>query len=108
MFSAPTTTPSGGGHSSANVALRKELDLFANVRPVKNVPGVEGRFKNVNFTIVRENTEGLYSGLEHEVVPGVVESLKIMTEKASTRIAVLICASPPLSVIRPGQDFLSD
>ncbi len=71
-----------------NVRLRKVLDLYANLRPVRNLPGVPSRFGDVDLVIVRENTEGLYSGLEHEVVPGVVESLKVMTDKASTRIAV--------------------
>jgi isocitrate dehydrogenase (NAD+) len=83
----PTTTAIGGGAPSVNVALRKALDLYANLRPVKNLPGVNSRVDNVDMVIVRENTEDLYSGLEHEVVPGVVESLKIITEKASTRIA---------------------
>jgi isocitrate dehydrogenase (NAD+) len=83
----PTTTAIGGGAPSVNVALRKALDLYANLRPVKNLPGVKSRVDNVDVVIVRENTEDLYSGLEHEVVPGVVESLKIITEKASTRIA---------------------
>jgi isocitrate dehydrogenase (NAD+) len=83
----PVTTPIGHGFTSVNVALRKALDLYANLRPVWNLPGVEGRFKDVDLVIVRENTEDLYAGLEHEVVPGVVESLKIITEKASTRIA---------------------
>jgi isocitrate dehydrogenase (NAD+) len=84
----PIATPIGGGFESVNVRLRKILDLYANLRPVRNLPGVESRFGDVNLVIVRENTEGLYSGLEHEVVPGVVESLKIMTEKACTRISV--------------------
>lgn len=84
----PVATPIGGGFESVNVRLRKTLDLYANLRPVRNLPGVQSRFGDVDLIIVRENTEGLYSGLEHEVVPGVVESLKIMTEKASTRIAV--------------------
>ena len=84
----PVATPIGSGFESVNVRLRKVLDLYANLRPVRNLPGVPSRFGNVDLIIVRENTEGLYSGLEHEVVPGVVESLKIMTEKASTRIAV--------------------
>ena len=84
----PVETPVGGGFESVNVRLRKVLDLYANLRPVRNLPGVESRFGDIDLIIVRENTEGLYSGLEHEVVPGVVESLKIMTEKASTRIAV--------------------
>src|SRR5207247_7693007 len=67
--------------------LRKALDLYANLRPVWNLPGVPSRFQGVDLVIVRENTEDLYAGLEHEVVPGVVESLKIITERASTRIA---------------------
>src|SRR6185503_18833663 len=80
-------TPIGTGHRSVNVALRKTLDLYANVRPVKTLPGVKSRYDNVDLVVVRENTEDLYSGLEHVVVPGVVESIKIITEKASTRIA---------------------
>jgi isocitrate dehydrogenase (NAD+) len=83
----PVTTPIGEGFTSVNVGLRKALDLYANLRPVTNLPGVESRFEGVDLVIVRENTEDLYSGLEHEVVPGVVESLKIITERASTRIA---------------------
>ena len=83
----PTTTPIGGGHASINVALRKTLDLYANVRPIKTLPGVKSRYDHVDLVIVRENTEDLYSGLEHVVVPGVVESIKVITEKASTRIA---------------------
>jgi isocitrate dehydrogenase (NAD+) len=83
----PMATAVAGGAPSVNVALRKTLDLYANLRPVKNLPGVKSRFENVDVVIVRENTEDLYSGLEHEVVPGVVESLKIITERASTRIA---------------------
>jgi isocitrate dehydrogenase (NAD+) len=83
----PVTTPIGEGFTSVNVGLRKALDLFANLRPVRNLAGVESRFSGVDLVIVRENTEDLYSGLEHEVVPGVVESLKIITERASTRIA---------------------
>src|ERR1043165_3863833 len=84
----PVATPVGSGFESVNVRLRKTLDLYANLRPVRNLPGVESRFGDVDLIIVRENTEGLYSGLEHEVVPGVVESLKIMTDKACTRISV--------------------
>jgi isocitrate dehydrogenase (NAD+) len=80
-------TAIAGGAPSVNVALRKTLDLYANLRPVKNMPGVKSHFDNVDLILVRENTEDLYSGLEHEVVPGVVESLKIITERASTRIA---------------------
>ena len=83
----PMATAVAGGAPSINVGLRKALDLYANLRPVKNLPGVKSRFENVDLVIVRENTEDLYSGLEHEVVPGVVESLKIITEHASTRIA---------------------
>ncbi len=83
----PMETAIAGGAPSVNVALRKTLDLYANLRPVKNLPGVKSRFDDVDVVLVRENTEDLYSGLEHEVVPGVVESLKIITERASTRIA---------------------
>jgi isocitrate dehydrogenase (NAD+) len=83
----PMATPVGEGHRSLNVALRQALELYANLRPVRNLPGLKTRFDNVNLVIVRENTEDLYAGLEHTVVPGVVEGLKIVTEKASTRIA---------------------
>jgi isocitrate dehydrogenase (NAD+) len=83
----PVTTPIGTGFTSANVILRKTLDLYANLRPVRSLPGVKSRFEKVDVVVVRENTEGLYSGIEHVVVPGVVESLKIVTERASTRIA---------------------
>ena len=83
----PVTTPVGGGFPSINVALRKKFELYANFRPIRNLPHIPTRYPDVDLIIIRENTEGLYSGLEHEVVPGVVESLKIMTEKASTRIA---------------------
>src|SRR5271166_3026200 len=83
----PVTTPVGGGFSSINVALRKQFELFANFRPIINLPGVPTKYPDVDLIVVRENTEGLYSGIEHEVVPGVVESLKIITEKASTRIS---------------------
>src|SRR6476646_8826004 len=83
----PITTPVGGGFASINVQLRKQFDLYANFRPVRNLPHIPTRYPDVDLVIVRENTESLYSGLEHEVVPGVVESLKIITEKASTRIA---------------------
>jgi isocitrate dehydrogenase (NAD+) len=82
----PTATGIGVGQQSANVGLRKRLELFASLRPVKSVPGVKTRYENVDLVVVRENTEDLYAGLEHIVVPGVVESLKIITEKASTRI----------------------
>src|ERR1700733_2400470 len=83
----PVTTPIGGGFSSINVALRKQFELYANFRPIQNLPHIPTRYPDVDLIIVRENTESLYSGIEHEVVPGVVESLKIITEKASTRIA---------------------
>jgi isocitrate dehydrogenase (NAD+) len=83
----PVTTPIGGGFSSINVALRKQFELYANFRPIRNLPSLATRYPAVDLAIVRENTEGLYSGIEHEVVPGVVESLKIITAKASTRIA---------------------
>jgi isocitrate dehydrogenase (NAD+) len=83
----PVTTPIAEGFTSVNVGLRKALDLYANLRPVWNMPGVPTRYDGVDLVIVRENTEDLYAGLEHEVVPGVVESLKIITERASTRIA---------------------
>ncbi len=83
----PVTTPVAGGFSSINVALRKKFELYANFRPIRNMPHIPTRYPDVDLIIVRENTESLYSGLEHEVVPGVIESLKIITEKASTRIA---------------------
>ncbi len=83
----PVGTPIGKGFQSVNVRLRQTFELYANLRPVKNVPSVESRFQGVDLVVVRENTEDLYSGLEHIVVPGVVESLKIITEVASTRIA---------------------
>jgi len=83
----PVTTPIGTGFSSINVRLRKTLDLYANLRPVRSMPNIKTRYEDIDLIIVRENTEDLYSGLEHEVVPGVVESIKIITEKASTRIA---------------------
>jgi isocitrate dehydrogenase (NAD+) len=82
----PTATGIGAGQQSANVGLRKRLDLYASLRPVKSVPGVKTRYEDVDLIVVRENTEDLYAGIEHIVVPGVVESLKIITEKASTRI----------------------
>ncbi len=83
----PLTTPVGSGFTSVNVRLRKTLDLYANLRPVRNLPGLVTPFGDLDLVVVRENTEDLYSGIEHVVVPGVVESLKIITEKASTRIA---------------------
>ena len=85
----PVTTPVAGGFQSVNVALRKALDLFANVRPVKTLPGIKTRFQDVTIDMVifRENTEDLYSGLEHEIVRDVVTSLKVITRTASERIA---------------------
>lgn len=85
----PVTTPIGGGFQSVNVALRKALDLFANVRPIRTLPGIKTRFQDVviDMVIFRENTEDLYSGLEHEIVPDVVTSLKVITRTASERIA---------------------
>jgi isocitrate dehydrogenase (NAD+) len=83
----PVATPIGTGFVSSNVRLRKALDLYANLRPIKSLKGVPSRYENIDLIVVRENTEDLYSGLEHEVVPGVVESLKIITDKASRRIA---------------------
>ncbi|MGE5358464.1 MAG: isocitrate dehydrogenase (NAD(+)) [Bacteroidales bacterium] len=83
----PIGTPVAGGFTSVNVGLRKALDLYANLRPVTNLPGLVTRFEKVDLVIVRENTEDLYAGLEHEIVPGVVESLKIITAHASARIA---------------------
>ena len=83
----PQMTPIGKGFTSVNVGLRKALDLYANVRPIKSLPGLPTNYPELDLVIVRENTEDLYAGLEHVVVPGVVESIKIITEKASTRIA---------------------
>jgi isocitrate dehydrogenase (NAD+) len=83
----PITTPIGGGFTSANVTIRQKLSLYANLRPTKSTPAIKTRYEDVDIVVVRENTEDLYSGLEHIVVPGVVESLKIITETASMRIA---------------------
>jgi isocitrate dehydrogenase (NAD+) len=83
----PTATPSGTGFRSVNVELRQRLQLYANYRPARSLPGVPSRYEDVDLIVVRENTEGLYSGLEHEVIPGVVESLRVVTEPASERIA---------------------
>jgi len=83
----PCTTPVGKGFTSVNVQLRKRLDLYAAVRPVRNLPGVETRYQDVDLVVIRENTEGLYSGIENEVTKGVVTSLKVATESASRRIA---------------------
>jgi isocitrate dehydrogenase (NAD+) len=83
----PITTPIGKGFTSVNVQLRKKLNLYAAVRPTKSIPSIKTRFENVDIVVVRENTEGLYSGLEQEIVPGVVTSLKVATEVACMRIA---------------------
>src|SRR5207248_10322803 len=83
----PVTTPIGGGFTSINVTLRKKFELFANFRPIKNLPGIATNYPGVDLAIVRENTEGEYVGIEYEVVPGVMQGIKITTEKASTRIA---------------------
>ncbi|RMD92739.1 MAG: isocitrate dehydrogenase (NAD(+)) [Calditrichaeota bacterium] len=83
----PITTIVAKGFASVNVEMRKKLDLYANLRPVRNVPGVQTRYENVNLVVIRENTEDLYSGLEHMITPGVTQSLKIITREASTRIA---------------------
>ncbi len=83
----PCTTPVGKGFTSVNVQLRKRLDLYAAVRPVRNLPGIETRYQDVDLVVIRENTEGLYSGIENEVTKGVVTSLKVATEAASRRIA---------------------
>jgi len=83
----PVTTPVGTGFQSINVRLRKTLDLYANLRPVRSQPNIKTRYEDIDLIVVRENTEDLYSGLEHEIVPGIVESIKIITERASTRIA---------------------
>ncbi len=83
----PVTTPIGGGFASINVTLRKKFDLFTNFRPIKNLPGLKTNYPGVDLIIVRENTEDLYAGLEVMVVPGVAQSLKIITEKGSTRIS---------------------
>ncbi|MGH7322683.1 MAG: isocitrate dehydrogenase (NAD(+)) [Candidatus Rokuibacteriota bacterium] len=82
----PIATPIASGFASANVALRKRLNLYANVRPIRTLPGIESRYDHVDLVVIRENSEDLYAGLEHVVVPGVVESLKIITERASLRI----------------------
>lgn len=82
----PCTTPVGEGFRSVNVQLRRQFDLYAAVRPVRSLPGIETRYQNVDLIIIRENTEGLYSGVENEVVPGVVMSMKVATEKGCLRI----------------------
>ena len=83
----PVATPIGEGFRSANVTLRQKLNLYACTRPVANLPGIKTRFSNVNLVIIRENTEGLYSGLEHQILPGVVTSLKVVSREACRRIA---------------------
>jgi isocitrate dehydrogenase (NAD+) len=82
----PCTTPVGKGFRSINVRLRQGLDLYASVRPVRTLPGVKTPYEKVDLVVVRENTEGLYSGLEHQVVPGVVESVRLITRPAAERI----------------------
>lgn len=86
-YKGPVGTPIGGGHRSVNVTLRKHFTLFANLRPVKSFPGIKSRYHDIDMVIVRENTEDLYSGIEHVVVPGVVESIKVITAEASERVA---------------------
>lgn len=83
----PVGTPVGEGFRSVSVAIRKTLDLFANLRPIKSIPGIKSKYDGIDIVVVRENTEDLYSGLEHRVAPGVVETLKVITESASKRIA---------------------
>lgn len=83
----PVGTPVGEGFKSVSVKLRRDLNLYASLRPIRSLEGIRSKYKDIDLIVVRENTEGLYSGIEHEVVPGVVESLKIITEKASTKIA---------------------
>lgn len=82
----PCTTPVGKGFRSINVKMRQSLDLYASVRPVNSLPGVKTPFENVDLIVVRENTEGLYAGLEHQVIPGVIESLRVITRPAAERI----------------------
>ncbi len=84
----PTTTPSGGGHVSANVTLRKALDLFANVRPSKTLPGVKGPFadKHIDIIIVRENTEDLYAGIEFQPHPDMAQAIKVITRPGCARL----------------------
>ena len=86
-YKGPLMTPVGTGHRSANVLLRQHFTLFANVRPIRSIVGIKTRYENIDLVVVRENTEDLYSGLEHIVVPGVVESIKVITAQASERIA---------------------
>ena len=101
----PTATPSGTGFRSVNVELRQKLHLYANYRPARSMPGVPSRYEDVDLIVVRENTEGLYSGLEHEVVPGVVESLRVVTESASERIAVLRSKRPAVKAASASPAF---
>jgi isocitrate dehydrogenase (NAD+) len=83
----PVGTPIGEGFKSVSVTIRKTLDLYANLRPVRSLPGIKSRYEGIDIVVVRENTEDLYSGLEYQIAPGVVETLKVITEKASLRIA---------------------
>jgi len=110
----PTTTPIGSGHTSANVTLRKTLDLYACIRPVKSIPGLHTKFDNVDLVVVRENTEGLYVGKEFEIQPGCIVSLRVMTEKACLRIAqkafifaqgtgrTKVCAAHKANILKQG------
>ena len=86
-FKGPITTPVGKGFKSINVTLRQKYKTYANVRPIKSIPGVDSPFKDIDLVIVRENTEGLYAGIEHEITDGVTEAIKVITEEASTKIA---------------------
>lgn len=83
----PLMTPVGKGHRSLNLALRKEFNLYANVRPCRSLEGYKTLYDDVDVVTIRENTEGEYSGIEHEIVDGVVQSIKLITEQASTRVA---------------------
>lgn len=100
----PMATPIGKGHRSLNLTLRKELQLYANVRPCFSIPGYKTRYDNVNLVTIRENTEGEYSGLEHEVVPGVVESLKVCSSTVFmmvTCISIRVCEHSQFLLLYP-------
>src|SRR5690606_5854243 len=83
----PLMTPKGGGYRSANVTLRQELQLYTGWRPVHSLPGVKSRYSDVDLVVLRENTQGLYAGIEHEVTPGTIVSLKVSSAEAGERIA---------------------
>jgi isocitrate dehydrogenase (NAD+) len=83
----PLATPVGKGHQSLNLALRKQFNLFANVRPCKSIEGFKTPYDDVDIITIRENTEGEYSGIEHQIVDGVVQSIKLITQEASQRVA---------------------